>query len=325
MLSIDVIIPVYKPGKKFNQLIIKLLNQSVRPNRIILLNTVNGDNSSKELEARLKRLTAKVKFFDKKKVAIDIIPVQKADFDHGATRRKGVEASKADYFVMMTQDAVPCDDYLIEYLLRAVCTERCAVAYARQCASLNDGIVEQYTRLFNYPSKSQVKTKADLPALGIKTFFCSDVCAMYQRSAYDEVGGFPMRTLFAEDSIIASKLIAAGYSVNYEAQARVMHSHNYSATEQFHRNFDLGVAHAQYREIFAGVPSEKEGIRLVKNTMNYLIGQKRYLEVIDLFVSSGAKFLGYQLGKRYRFLPQKLLLSCTTNPQYFTTAITKKK
>ncbi len=39
LLSIDVIIPVYKPDKKFNQLIERLVKQSIKPMHIILLHT----------------------------------------------------------------------------------------------------------------------------------------------------------------------------------------------------------------------------------------------------------------------------------------------
>ncbi len=219
--------------------------------------------------------------------------------------------------MMMTQDAVPADDYLLERLLLALKEEDCALSYARQAAPLNSTVVEQYTRMFNYPNISAVKTKEDLPRLGIKTYFCSDVCAAYKRAAYNEVGGFVEKTIFSEDTIIASRLIGAGYRIAYVAEAKVYHSHNYSLLEQLKRNFDLGVSHTQYQEIFDRVPAEGEGMRLVKDTFFYLVGQKRYLDILDLIFQSGAKFLGYQLGKHYHLLPRKLLFACTSNADYF--------
>ena len=178
-------------------------------------------------------------------------------------------------------------------------------------------MVEQYTRLFNYPTQSCKKTKEDLPALGIKTWFCSDVCAAYKRAAYDQAGGFAKHAIFNEDMLIASKLIEMGYSISYVAEARVIHSHNYTLSEQFKRNFDLGVSHAQNREVFSSVPAMGEGIRLVKGTFQYLLGQKMYLDLLDLAFQSGAKFLGFWLGKHYAFLPKELLRICTTNIGYF--------
>lgn len=124
--------------------------------------------------------------------------------------------------------------------------------------------MEQYTRQFNYPEESRVKWLADLPELGIKTYFCSNVCAMYRRELYLQLGGFVQKAIFNEDMIFAGELIQKGYGVAYAAEAKVVHSHNYSAIQQFHRNFDLAVSQADHPEVFAGIRSEGEGIRLVK-------------------------------------------------------------
>lgn len=316
-MGIDVIIPVYKPDKKFEKLFAALLSQTLKPDRIILMNTEAEGFTCADITKRLDRLMRRQKVYGKKLVKVRVVAVKKDEFDHGGTRRRAVQLSDADYFVMMTQDAVPADDYLLERLILAVREEGCALSYARQCAPFNSTVVEQYTRIFNYPNVSCVKTKEDIGRLGIKTYFCSDVCAAYKRSAYEAVGGFVERTIFNEDAIIASRFIDAGYSISYVAGARVYHSHNYTLAEQFKRNFDLGVSHAQYRGIFARVPAEGEGMRLVKNTLSYLVGQKRYLAVLDLVFQSGAKFLGYQLGKRYHVMPRGLLLACTSNAGYF--------
>lgn len=44
----------------------------------------------------------------------------------------------------------------------------------------------------------------------------------------------------------------------------MVHSHNYSVKQQFHRNFDLAVSQTAHPEIFEQVSSEAEGMRLVK-------------------------------------------------------------
>ena len=71
--------------------------------------------------------------------------------------------------------------------------------------------------------------------------------------------------------IYAGWMVKKGYGVAYVSEARVYHSHNYSCMQQFHRNFDLGVSQAEHPEVFEGVPSEGEGIRLVKKSMVYLL------------------------------------------------------
>ena len=106
-------------------------------------------------------------------------------------------------------------------------------------------------------------------------------------------------TLFNEDMIYAATAMDAGYAVAYVPEAKVVHSHNLTPTQQFHRNFDLAVSQAEHPEIFAELKSEGEGIRLVKQTAKYLLVHFRGFLIPELVVSSGCKYLGYKLGKQY--------------------------
>ena len=137
------------------------------------------------------------------------------------------------------------------------------------------------------------------------------------REIYERIGGFVSRAIFNEDMIYAGTMVQNGYNVAYAADARVYHSHNYSGRQQFHRNFDLGVSQAEHPEIFEGVPSEGEGIRLVKRSLGYLIRTGHFWLIPQLIWQSGMKYAGYFLGKRYRKLPRKVVLACTMSPYYW--------
>lgn len=307
MQTIDVIIPVYKPGEKFYMLLAKLLEQTVPVNRIIVYNT----------EMRFFEAFAKEYGILEKIPNLSVYHHTKQEFDHGRTRNLGVSESKADFFIMMTDDAVPADCYMVEKLYDAVMQKGVAVSYGRQLADDKAGGIETYTRSFNYPAQSCVKTEEDSARLGIKTYFCSNVCAMYRRDIFDALGGFIEHTIFNEDMIYAAKAAKAGYGIAYAAEAMVIHSHNYTAMEQFHRNFDLGVSHAEHPEVFCGLKSESEGIRLVLDTQRFLFRQKSYREILRLYVCSAAKFAGYKFGKNYRRLPAWFVLKCCMNGNYF--------
>ena len=125
------------------------------------------------------------------------------------------------------------------------------------------------------------------------------------------------KTIFNEDMIYAAGLIHAGYGIAYAADAKVVHSHNYSCSQQFHRNFDLGVSQAQYPEIFDGVPSEGEGLRLVKKTFSHLIKHGKWYLIPGFIIQSGCKYAGYFMGKRYKKLSKKMILRCTMNQTYW--------
>ena len=256
-MVVDVIIPVYRPEReKLTKLIDWLNKQTVKPSHVFFMQTlVEKKEDAEVLQMLQKAENAKV------------VPIEKKDFDHGGTRNKGAALSKADYMLFMTQDAVPVDAYLIENLVQAMEKEEAATAYGRQLPDDTVGVIEHYTREFNYPAKSYVKSKKDLETMGIKTYFCSNVCAMYRKDVYEKMGGFVLHTIFNEDMIMASKVIQAGYKIAYVAEAMVIHAHKYTYRQQFTRNFDLAVSQRQYHEIFDAVKSESEGLRLVKNTM----------------------------------------------------------
>lgn len=305
--KIDVIIPVYKPGNEFLSVLQKLHNQEFPVNQIILMNTE---------QKYFEQLVYGTHFYEENP-KVRVYHISKREFDHGFTRHMGVQKSTAPYFMMMTQDAIPANLELTKKLWDAVHQKNVAVAYAKQLPKNDCSVEEQYTRQFNYPDNDSIKTKSDLGKLGIKTYFCSNVCAIYNRKVYDELGGFIHHAIFNEDMIYAAGTIKAGYGIAYCAGAKVYHSHNYTGSEQFHRNFDLGVSQAEHPEIFQEVPSESEGIKMVRNTAKHLkeIGKKKRIPLL-LWISA-CKYLGYRLGKAYQKLPRCVIEKCTMNLNYW--------
>lgn len=303
MWSVDVIIPTYHPGREFEQLLEKLWQQEYPIRKILVMNTEK---------------TFWKEQWEKKYPLLEVHHLKKEEFDHGGTRKKAAALSEADVMIFMTQDAVPEDVLLVKQLIKALAqNEKTAAAYARQLPAVDCNELEKFTRSFNYPEKPSVKTKADLPQYGVKTFFCSNVCAAYQKETYEKLGGFVEKTIFNEDMIYAGKLIENGYQIAYAADARVIHSHNYSGMQQLHRNFDLGVSQAQHPEVFAGIVSEGEGIKLVKKSMQHLAKTGKIMMIPNLIWQSGCKYIGFFMGKRYQKLPKSWILWFSMNKNYW--------
>ncbi len=307
MQEVDVIIPVYKPGAEFVELIDRLEHQSIPVHRILLFNTEQKYWEAFQYDHPRRKRYENVKVWH----------ISKMEFDHGRTRRDAVKKSQAPVFVMMTNDAMPADEFLLERLIAPLSDPGIAVSYGRQLPRKEAGPVERFTREFNYPAVSRVKSEADIAELGIKTFFCSNVCAAYRRDIYDKQGGFVKRAIFNEDMIYAAGCIRAGYRIAYAADAEVIHSHQYTNKEQFRRNFDLGVSQADHPEVFEGVPSESEGIKLVKRTAEYLRKEGEGRLILPMCITSVYKFLGYKLGKNYKRLSFRRILKYTMNKGYW--------
>lgn len=305
-MEIDIIIPLYKPGKELFTLLDRLNGQTLPINQIILMNTE---------EKYFTQLIYGTDFAHRYK-NVKVYHLSKKEFDHGRTRRRAVSKSEAPVFVMMTQDAMPEDAFLLEKLV-ANLKDDVAVAYARQLPGKESSVLEQFSRQFNYPAQSRIKSGEDLEELGIKTYFCSDVCAAYRRDLYEELGGFVKKAIFNEDMIFAAGAIRAGYRIAYEAEAKVIHSHNYNCKQQFHRNFDLGVSQAQHPEIFGTVASESEGMRMMKAATKYLKENHMRRKIPYFYLQCFCKYAGYLLGKNYAKLPRRLVLACTASPNYW--------
>lgn len=314
----DVIIPVYKADKRLEQALAMLLQQTIRPAKVILMNTEAEGFTSEDLRKRVERVAAKHDSGRKASVEIRIVRVKKKDYDHGGTRNLAVRRySEAEFFLCMTQDVIPADIFLIEKLLQCFQDERTGAAYARQMADEGADFTEQYLRLHNYPSVSMKKTKEEKERLGIKTYMISNACAMYRRSRYDALGGFENDTIFNEDMLFGAALIEAGDAIAYCAQARVYHTHRYGLKAQFQRSFDLAVSQADHPEVFRQVSSEREGFRYVKGAAEYCISQRRYGDLAKFLADAAARYAGYFCGKHYRLLPEQAVLACTLQPAYW--------
>ena len=299
-MEVDVLIPVYRPDGKLTELLKRLKMQNYPIHRVILMNT-----EEKHFPTELTGIWDRV----------EVYHLAKEEFDHGGTRDRGVRMSTADLVLCMTQDAMPADETLIEELVKPFDDPEVWAAYARQLPNEDCREVEKYTRSFNYPE--QIKSAEDLKTLGIKTFFCSNVCAAWRREKYLELGGFVKHTIFNEDMILAGTMIKQGGKIAYCAKAKVIHSHNYSAFQQFHRNFDLAVSQTMYPEVFGGIRSESEGIKLVKKSLSYCIKIGKPWLMIQVVTQSAGKLLGYKMGQRYRSLPMWLILRCTMSPSFW--------
>lgn len=301
--KIDIVIPVYKPGSEFSDLIKRLMHQTVVPEHIFIMQTIRDES-----EIMVQSMDERIR----------IIPVMQSEFDHGGTRALGMVKSTAEFVLMMTQDAVPADEHLIENLLACMEDTSVAVAYARQLARPNSGRVERMTRIYNYPAQSRIKSEDDKKELGVKTYFCSDVCALYRKAYYEKVGGFVQPTIFNEDMIIAYMMMQEGYRVAYCAEAKVVHSHDYTCRQQFARNFDLGVSHKQYAEVFAKVSSEKEGAGYAAKTVKTLLKGGHVWDAFYFCVQCGCRLIGYRLGLVYDKLPRRVLMKCTGSAWYWS-------
>ncbi|MDO4621263.1 MAG: glycosyltransferase family 2 protein [Lachnospiraceae bacterium] len=302
LATVDVVIPAYRPDQTTAELLQMLQKQTYPISNILIINT-GEENWDESLIRGMHNA--------------EVFHITKAEFDHAAARNMGAGFSNADYLVFMTQDAVPADENLILHLLMHFEDPAVKAVYGRQLPRKDCRIPEGFVRSYNYPPESHVRTLEDLPKYGIKSFFCSNVCAAYDADLFRELHGFSTPAIFNEDMVYAGQLLHRGYSVAYAADAEVYHSHNYSAMQQFHRNFDNGVSQAMHPELFDGLSATGEGKKLVRYVTHHLHRIHRPYLIPGFYWQCLMRFLGFRLGKRYQTLPEGLIRRFSMNPSFW--------
>ena len=169
-----------------------------------------------------------------KEAGIPYEKIAKKDFSHSLVREQAAMTTRGDVIVFLTQDVVIRDDEFLSKLVAPIAAGVVQATYARQKTKYNN--IEKYTREHNYPAKSFVVSKNDLPRLGLKTFFFSDAAGAVSAEVFKKLGGYDGKDLpISEDMYLAYKIIMQGGKIGYVAEAVVYHSHNFSLKQLYDR------------------------------------------------------------------------------------------
>lgn len=282
-MDISIIIPTLNAEHEIEALLIALDRQSIQPNEILVVDSASEDKTI-ELVQKHKR--------------VRLLEIDRQDFNHGTTRDMALNESSGDFVCFLTQDAVPVsDDYLKRLVAPMVEDSNIALVSGRNLPKANAHRFEQLVRDFNYPDTPSVRSKDDLKKYGIKTFFASDTCSAYRRTAYLECGGFD-HVNTNEDMLMAAKFIASGMKVAYEPRAEVYHSHNLTPSQQFARNRAVGFFLETHADDLMQASEIGEGGRLVKAVSSQLLREGNLVEFIAFGVDCCARLLGNRAGRR---------------------------
>lgn len=287
-MKISVIIPTLNAEHELLGLLEALKKQRIKELEIIVVDSESADQTVAIAE----------------EAGAQVLSVARKDFDHGKTRDYALRESSGDIVVFLTQDAMPANEQFLENLIRPLAEEKVAVVTGRQLPKTDAVLMEKLVRTFNYPSESHIRSEEDVERMGIKAFFCSDVCAAYNRQIYLELGGFDFPLKTNEDMFYAAKAIRNGYRVAYAADALVFHSHNFSLTEQYERNYIQGYEIERHRPLLGEVSQESEGMKLVKTVSSGLLRQGQVLSVSRFGLDCCARLLGSRAGKK-KYLSEK--------------------
>jgi rhamnosyltransferase len=118
---------------------------------------------------------------------------------------------------------------------------------------------------------------------------------------------------------VAAKLLKAGYSIAYAADACVYHSHAYTITQEIKRYFDMGVFHANQpwlKNEFGG--AENEGMKFISSEIRHL-WQYASWRIPEVLLRTVLKYVAFRLGLVEAHIPLGIKRKLSMNPGYFKT------
>lgn len=304
-MKYGLIIPTLNAGGHFEKLL-EQINSQTLPTEKLLVDSDSTDGTDALA----------------KKFGFEVLKVLRTEFNHGATRQIALEhllkKNPVDVVIFLTQDVFLRDENSLSELVKIFSEDKSVgLSYGRQLPHENATLEAKFLRAFNYPEENQIRSLEDKKKFGIKTAVASNSFAAYRVETLQQVGGFPSHVILSEDMFVAAKMLVEGYKVAYIADAAVYHSHNYTAAQEFHRYFDIGVFQSReswIRKTFGSAESAGKKFVLMKFVA---LLKKNPLECFGAFFRDGAKFVGYRLGLMEKILPKSFCRSFSMHKNFW--------
>ncbi|MEN3282321.1 MAG: hypothetical protein V7607_3461 [Solirubrobacteraceae bacterium] len=174
-----------------------------------------------------------------------LIEIARDDFSHGATRNLMVQRASGDVVAFLTQDAIPASEDWLACLLGGFgLAEDVALVYGpyRPRRDASPSVARELSEFFATmaPNGEPVMDRASPDGawrdVSARASFFTDANGAVARWAWERVP-FP-DVPYAEDRLLAVRMLEAGLAKAYVPRAAVAHSHDYGPWDLFRRYFD---------------------------------------------------------------------------------------
>ncbi len=181
---------------------------------------------------------------------VELHQIAQREFSHSKTRNLGARLSKGKFIVFLTQDATPADSCWLERLLHPF-GELPGVAgvFSRQIPRPGSDLLEANDLRMYFPNRRQVKSfPGDSKSFREKIWNYiqfSNASGAYDRDLLLQ-NPFDESLSMAEDQEWAKRMLEKGYTIVYEPESIVLHSHELSCKGKYDRNYQMGASFSRF-------------------------------------------------------------------------------
>jgi glycosyltransferase involved in cell wall biosynthesis len=176
--------------------------------------------------------------------AVRLHTIPPSGFDHGDTRNLGAGMTRGEAIVFLVQDAEPVGEHWLANLVRNLDDPQVAGAFSRILPRPHAGPLVQKgcegdlcfrdRRIEVRMHGEQAWAAQDPTSLRIQCNF-NDVSSVLRRSVWERL---PFaRGMFGEDIKFARAAIEAGWTIVFDPESAVLHSHEYDARTVYQRTY----------------------------------------------------------------------------------------
>ena len=250
--DLTVIIPTRNASKEISLLLTALRNQETSTDlEILVIDSASTDDTVDQARQQDAR----------------VISIPAESFNHGGTRNYGAKLSRGEYLFFFTQDAFPLTPRYLQNMIHALEKHGAAAAFARQVPRSQAGPLVK-RNLQRWQSGSSERKIQHIESL--TAFFSLPPMERYLMSLFDNVASVIRRSAwesipfpeapFGEDIEWGFRALCNGYTLVYEPEAMVEHSHERSPGYLYQRTF---VDHYRLYEIFGlrTIPTRRHTLR----------------------------------------------------------------
>jgi len=225
------IVILMKNGAQYLHNLVKALSRQVTQEdiEVVVVDSGSTDGSVKLLRD----------LCDLHGVRLELASVAPADFGHGRTRNHAIDMASGDIIAILSQDALPVSDHWLADLVRPFEDEAVAGVFGRQIARQSTRPCESLFYELTYPTQKRRIGGSGGTSFSNLSLFFSNVNGAIRRSL---ALTFPFRDdlVMSEDQFWGRAVLEEGYSIIYEPDAAVVHSHDYTLSQLFKRYFQSG-------------------------------------------------------------------------------------